>query len=83
MGFGCTLLDYNRDGSLDLFVANYPSTSSPTSSVDAPRHSSLLDCVWFHLLPGYFPREAPLCCEISHCANVGIQRNLLLLRHIP
>jgi len=55
-GSGCTWVDYDRDGHLDLFVANYLSTT-----VDKlPKPGSNPDCTWKGVAVNCGPRGLPM-----------------------
>src|SRR5438067_10125949 len=54
-GSGCTWVDYDRDGHLDLFVANYLSTT-----LDAlPKPGTNPDCTWKGVAVNCGPRGLP------------------------
>src|SRR5215467_5794574 len=54
-GSGCTWVDYNRDGHLDLFVANYLNTT--TGQLPAPGENP--DCTWKGVAVNCGPRGLP------------------------
>lgn len=55
-GSGCTFVDYDRDGHLDLFVADYAHTSFATAPV--PGQSS--SCIWLGIPVACGPRGLPM-----------------------
>ena len=54
-GSGCTWVDYNRDGHLDLFVANYLNTTIEK----LPRPGENPDCTWKGVAVNCGPRGLP------------------------
>src|SRR5215471_7644574 len=54
-GSGCTWVDYNRDGRLDLFVANYLNTTLEK----LPRPGQNPDCTWKGVPVNCGPRSLP------------------------
>jgi len=54
-GSGCTWVDYNRDGRLDLFVANYLNTTLER----LPRPGENADCTWKGVPVNCGPRGLP------------------------
>ncbi len=54
-GSGCTWIDYDRDGRLDLFVANYLSTTLDK----LPKPGSNPDCTWKGVAVNCGPRRLP------------------------
>ena len=54
-GSGCTWVDYDRDGRLDLFVANYLSTTLDK----LPKPGSNPDCTWKGVAVNCGPRGLP------------------------
>ena len=61
-GSGCTLLDYDRDGRLDLFVANYVDFDP----AKAPKPGSSELCRWRELPVACGPRGLPLARNILY-----------------
>lgn len=64
-GSGCTFVDYDRDGWLDLFVANYVDSKLET----APRPGSGPTCEWKGLAVMCGPRGLPLAHNILYRNN--------------
>src|SRR5439155_895705 len=54
-GTGCAFVDYNRDGKLDLFVANYVDFDSATTLAPGERPS----CIWKGVPVRCWPRGLP------------------------
>jgi hypothetical protein len=54
-GSGCTFLDYDRDGNLDLFVANYLDLDME----HAPKPGANANCRWMEMPVGCGPRGFP------------------------
>jgi enediyne biosynthesis protein E4 len=55
-GSGCTFVDYDRDGHLDLFVADYAHTSFATAPVPGQTSS----CIWLGIPVACGPRGLPM-----------------------
>jgi enediyne biosynthesis protein E4 len=64
-GSGCAFLDYDRDGSLDLFVANYVDLNL----ADTPRPGQNGFCEWKGLAVMCGPRGLPLAHNILYRNN--------------
>jgi enediyne biosynthesis protein E4 len=56
-GAGCTFVDYNRDGHLDLFVSNYTQFSFEQAPVPGQNNS----CLWLGVPVACGPRGLPKC----------------------
>lgn len=65
-GSGCAFVDYDRDGRLDLMVANYVDFDLST----APRPGERADCVWKGVPVMCGPRELPAAKNILY-HNLG------------
>ena len=62
-GSGCTWVDYDRDGHLDLFVANYLSTTLEK----LPKPGTNPDCTWKGVAVNCGPRGLPTgCAQLFH-----------------
>ena len=56
-GAGCTFVDYNRDGHLDLFVSNYTQFSLEQAPVPGQNNN----CLWLGIPVACGPRGLPKC----------------------
>ncbi len=62
-GSGCTWVDYDRDGRLDLFVANYLNTTLEK----LPKPGGNADCAWKRVPVNCGPRGLPTgCVQLFH-----------------
>jgi hypothetical protein len=64
-GSGCTFLDYNRDGRLDIFVSNYVDLDLAKT----PKPGSNAECKWKELSVMCGPRGLPLARNILYRQN--------------
>jgi len=64
-GSGCTFVDYDRDGRLDLFVSNYVDLDLART----PKPGSSEGCLWKGLAVMCGPRGLPLAHNILYHAN--------------
>lgn len=64
-GSGCTFIDYNRDGRLDLFVSNYVDLDLAKT----PKPGSTAECRWKELSVMCGPRGLPLAHNILYRQN--------------
>lgn len=64
-GSGCTFIDYNRDGRLDLFVSNYVDLDLAKT----PKPGSTAECKWKELSVMCGPRGLPLARNILYRQN--------------
>lgn len=68
-GAGCTFTDYDRDGLLDLFVANYVDFDLKT----APLPGSRPECIWRDIPIMCGPKGLPMASNILY-RNLGDRR---------
>ncbi len=64
-GSGCTFLDFNRDGRLDLFVSNYVDLDLAKT----PKPGSSAECKWKEISVMCGPRGLPLASNILYRQN--------------
>ena len=64
-GTGCTFLDYNRDGWLDIFVSNYTGFDAATASLPG-QHPN---CFWKDIGVNCGPRGLPFAAHSLHRNN--------------
>ena len=68
-GSGCAFTDYDRDGFLDLFLANYIDFDLKT----APKPGSLPECIWKGLAIMCGPKGLPMARNVLY-RNLGNRR---------
>jgi hypothetical protein len=64
-GSGCTLLDFNRDGRLDLFISNYVALDLAKT----PKPGSSAECKWKEIAVMCGPRGLPLATNLLYRQN--------------
>ena len=77
-GTGCAFVDYNRDGRLDLMVANY--VKLDIASTPAPGDGTF--CVWKGVPVMCGPRGLPGGTKTS-CTRISVTENLRTSRKKP